>query len=385
MSRVRSVTVVSADIGHPTSGQSRFAINIARGLRRRGLSVAMVGAEVLSDAGRLLESEGIPAYSLGKKSTSHLYRAKLLTTSSKVGRKLAELARSKADADWFVALSDSAVSMASFLPGSRRAYICNGDLSLLFLNPRFYREGGWVKSLLSRRSSKFVLQNARYASQFDLLLANSEFTRGFMSYLYRLPFTGVVYPPVDQAVFRPTEGQDRVPYLIAVARNQAEEGLDLLERVARRARLFVVGGAEVPGAMNLGVVPDERLAELLSQARATVFPVVAEFFGYAVAESLACGTPVVCLNGGGPAEMISSSKAGLVARTAQDFVSESLHRFNEEPTRELRALARRGGARYSIEESADSLIHAMEEWIAPSSDTSTPITTMEPARANPAP
>lgn len=316
---------------------------------------------MVADASRLLQSEGIRVFSLGKGATTPLYRARLLTTSSTIGKELSELAWAEAKADWYVALSDSAISMASYLPGGRSAFICNGDLSLLFLNPRFYSEGGWIKRILARRSSRFVLQNATYASRFNLLLANSEFTRQFMSYLYRLPFRGVVYPPVDLAVFRPSSAPEGEPYLIALARNQAEEGLDLLERVARRARLYVVGGAEVPGARNLGVVSDERLALLLSQARATVFPVIAEFFGYAVAESLACGTPVVCFDNGGPAEMVSTSHAGSVVRSRQEFEAESLRRFNTVPSEGVRACAREAGALYSIDASADSLLRALED------------------------
>ncbi|MDO2187309.1 glycosyltransferase, partial [Escherichia coli] len=43
----------------------------------------------------------------------------------------------------------------------------------------------------------------------------------------------------------------------------------------------------------LGYLPDERVAELMSGARALVFPSIYEGFGLPVLEAMASGTPVL--------------------------------------------------------------------------------------------
>lgn len=366
MFRPHEITVISADIGHQTSGQSRFAINVARGLHRAGVEVNVVGAQILPYAENLLKSEGIRSFSIGKDTTRAWFQARLLTPSSSVGRELASLAVEQTHSDWYVVLSDSALPSVEQLKPAKTAYICNGDLSLMFLNERFYGYAGLVKSILSRKMASFIRKNAQHASRFDVLLANSEFTREFMSYLYRLPFDGVVYPPVDLDVFCPTSRTSDSRYVVALARNLTEEGVDLLEEVAETIPLRIVGGASIPGAANLGVVPDSTLVETLSGALVTLFPVVSEFFGYAVAESLACGTPVVCYDCCGPAELVSDGKTGYVARSRYQLHSRILDLFESGVSQEMRMNARMSAARFSIDESAKVLLDSLKRSVGTS-------------------
>jgi glycosyltransferase involved in cell wall biosynthesis len=65
----------------------------------------------------------------------------------------------------------------------------------------------------------------------------------------------------------------------------------------------------------LGPVDDDRtLAALYSRADLTVMPSLEEAFGKVAMESMACGTPVVCFDGSGPADIVDHRVNGYLAR-----------------------------------------------------------------------
>ncbi|WP_052195556.1 glycosyltransferase family 4 protein [Deinococcus radiopugnans] len=65
----------------------------------------------------------------------------------------------------------------------------------------------------------------------------------------------------------------------------------------------------------LGPVDDDRtLASLYSGADLTVMPSLEEAFGKVAMESMACGTPVVCFDGSGPADIVDHRLNGYLAR-----------------------------------------------------------------------
>ncbi|MGH2727683.1 MAG: glycosyltransferase, partial [Actinomycetota bacterium] len=58
-------------------------------------------------------------------------------------------------------------------------------------------------------------------------------------------------------------------------------------------------------AVAMGVGTFEELVDLYGRAWVTVLPSSHEAFGLVLVESLACGTPVVTLSGGPPAELVT--------------------------------------------------------------------------------
>jgi len=349
-------TIISADIGHRTSGQSRFAVNLARGLRSAGSEVTVVAAQILPNACSTLAEAGVRTRTLGEVTTTTLAKARLMSRFSRVGEELAELAKQETRTDWFVALSDSAVSASVALGRENSIYISNGDLALMFLSPSFYATSGAGRWLLSRDAASIILRNAKHAAEFRLRLANSEFCRNFMSYLYNLPFQGVIYPPVDTDAFKST-GEPRQASVVALARNRNEPGFPLLEKLAKVANLTVIGGAKIGGARNLGEVEDSVLIHELSRAYVTACPGISEFFGYLAAESLACGTPVVAFDACGPAELVKRGNAGWLAAGDSEFLSLVHSAALTPPSPELQSAARESAAELSLRASADRLMY----------------------------
>jgi len=349
------ITFLAADVGNPTSGQSRFLINLALGVRRTGAEVGVAASHLSAASQEGLEGAGIRTAHLKEVAERPLAQARLMAPGSRLGQRVGALAARELPADWFVVLSDAIVDAIETLPARRAVYVCNGDLSLMFLSPSFYRTHPTSKRWLSRGMATYIRRNAARARRYELLLGNCEFTRNFMSYLYGVPFAGSVYPPVDLDRFRPGPIAEP-PYVLAVARNLNEQGLEVLEEIASSVPVRIVGGARVPGTEALGIIGDEAFARLYAGARFCVAPVVSELFGYAVAESLASGTPVLAFDCAGPAEQIRHGENGWLARSPSEFVGLARRLFIDGYATGMRAAARASAARFGLDAGARKLL-----------------------------
>lgn len=359
------IGLLGAGVGGRTSGQSRFLMNLAVGLRRASAEVAVTAASIRPEARAVFEGSGITATDLGERPDRASAQAKLVASSSRLGRRIARAALEGGPCDWYVVIADGLLDAIEVLPPSRSAYLSQGDLSLMFLSPPFYRTHPLAKRWVARDLARAVLQNAQRARRFRVLLANSEFTRHVMSYLYGVTFQDRIYPPVDLERFRPSSSPPG-RYAVAVARNVNEQGLELLRELAQELPIHVVGGASVEGTADLGEVSDEQMARELAGATVTLAPVVSELFGYSVAESLACGTPVLAFDCGGPSEQVRPGWNGWLARSPAEFVAMARAAFSSGYPSEWHQHARESATKFGLQVSAERLLEALRQ-AAPSS------------------
>jgi glycosyltransferase involved in cell wall biosynthesis len=94
----------------------------------------------------------------------------------------------------------------------------------------------------------------------------------------------------------------------------------LNENLSERIKFIDFGGAVSTGflhgfrSISLGHISDPRqLSVLYSAADCVVVPSMVESFGQVAAESLSCGTPVVCFDTSGLKDIVFHQKTGLVA------------------------------------------------------------------------
>ncbi|CAA2160597.1 GDP-mannose-dependent alpha-(1-2)-phosphatidylinositol mannosyltransferase [Methylobacterium brachiatum] len=148
-------------------------------------------------------------------------------------------------------------------------------------------------------------------------------------------------------------GSDGKPYFICVGTIEPRKNLRtviaamryLRAAEVRDLRMVVVGqagwsvtadgltdlaGADAARITFLGRVPDENLWDLYSGAVCTVFPSLAEGFGFPIVESFSCGTPVVTSNGSSMAE-IAGSGALLVDPSDAVAVAAAVERLVTDP------------------------------------------------------
>ena len=315
------VNILTYSISETTSGQARFAKSLAIGLQKAGTETGVISVWANRESLLSLTLCNVRATSLRLGVPTRLERELEILRPKSMNESLASRVDDSESVDWNIVLSDEIVGVADCLsPHINKVYICNGDMMLLFFNDAFYTGGRFVRALASATAPLNIRSHARSASKYDLRMANSEFTRHFMSYLYGIPFSGVCYPPVDLSQFRPRGLKSSPRFALSLMRNQNEQGIELMNRLAQRVPLKIVGDATVPGATSLGKVIDSHLADLYSQASVVVTPNVSEFFGYSVAEALASGTPVIAHACCGPNELIQDGVNGWVAHDSKELV-----------------------------------------------------------------
>ncbi|PWU03488.1 MAG: UDP-glucose--tetrahydrobiopterin glucosyltransferase [Terriglobia bacterium] len=175
---------------------------------------------------------------------------------------------------------------------------------------------------------------------------------------------------VDIHQFRFSSDPDRM--LIWVARISPEKGLEDALRAAQMAGvpLHVCGKvqdsaywektwrAAAPGELVYhGLLSHERLAALLGRAQAMlVTPKWVEAFGLVVLEALACGTPVIAYDRGGPPEILAGADCGFIVPPGDvGAMAAAISRIGEI----RRADARRRAEVFSIE----AMAVRVEGWI----------------------
>jgi glycosyltransferase involved in cell wall biosynthesis len=223
------------------------------------------------------------------------------------------------------------------------------------LMPFYVRDRAWPVRLAARAALPLHdrLQR-RLRARADVALASSEFSSA------RLPEPApVLYPPVDTERF--TGRGDPNGHVVAVARLVAHKRIDVLVEAmrGRRERLVVVGtGPELarlrrdaPANVEFtGQVDDDRLAAILSGARALVHP-TAEEFGIVMAEALASGVPVIAPQAGGALEIVEDGRTGhLLAQVTPDTISDALDNLGFDP-----AACREGAQRFGQDRFLDEL------------------------------
>jgi glycosyltransferase involved in cell wall biosynthesis len=148
----------------------------------------------------------------------------------------------------------------------------------------------------------------------------------------------LIYPPVEIERFRPAT--QRRDYYITVSRLVPHKRIDLLVQAFSRLGLplIVVGdGPELPRLKAMakpnvqlpGYLPDERTAELLSEARGFVCA-AEEDFGIAIVEAQAAGCPVLAYGRGGALESVHDGVTGLFfEKQTVDCLGEAVAKFEK--------------------------------------------------------
>jgi glycosyltransferase involved in cell wall biosynthesis len=144
-----------------------------------------------------------------------------------------------------------------------------------------------------------------------------------------LPYAGVVYNGIDVAAypFRP----DKEDFLLFLGRAHPDKGVLQAVLAAREAALPLVLAVKIasreeeehwenevlpvlpPDAVVLGEIGDEEKLNVLSRARAVLFPIDwDEPFGLVMTEAMACGTPVIATPRGSVPEIVVDGETGFI-------------------------------------------------------------------------
>ncbi|MCX7895232.1 MAG: glycosyltransferase [Thermoanaerobaculum sp.] len=174
---------------------------------------------------------------------------------------------------------------------------------------------GWVKRRLAYLRLWDVVSSARV----DHFVANSQLVARRIRHYFRRD-AEVIPPPVDTEFFTPGNGKGKHLLMVAalVPYKRVEVGIAVAKALRRELRIVGEGhlrrhlARSCPEQVTfLGRVSDERLRDEYRQAALLLVPNV-EDFGMATVEALACGTPVVGLEGSGTADIVVDGEHGLL-------------------------------------------------------------------------
>ncbi len=198
-----------------------------------------------------------------------------------------------------------------------------------FAYPRIF------KSLVPPLLSYLRIWDRQAAVRVDEFIAISDFVRQRISKYYRRD-AHVIYPPVQISRFYLAGRIDE--YYLMVGRLVTYKRFDAAVRVFTELGwpLKIVGtGVEYvrlkriagPNIEFLGLVSDDRLADLYAHARAVVFP-QEEDFGIVPLEAMASGRPVIAYRGGGAIETIIKETGVFFDEQTDESLRNALLQFD---------------------------------------------------------
>lgn len=178
---------------------------------------------------------------------------------------------------------------------------------------------------------------ARYV---DYVFANSQFSRALTvaTYSYNPRDVGICYPGVDTTRFVPDiHGRKKFFQFVACSRLTRFKNIDrVLKAFALIPRddvtLQIIGDGEeydsltdLSRALGLSTrvafrrtVSDAEMIQTLQESVGLIHAAEEEPFGLAPVEAMACGTPVIAIQGGGPAETIVHHATGYLCPDASE-------------------------------------------------------------------
>ena len=183
----------------------------------------------------------------------------------------------------------------------------------------------------------------------DRVIAVSYSTKLSLERTFGIRKIDVIYNGVNTDAFEPK----RVPIpdelrkkirLLFVGNLSKRKGADMLPQIIKclgeRYILFYTGGAQsgelakLANAISLGKIPRGKLPDVYNMCDIFLFPSRLEGFGYAVAEAMACGKPVVCTNGSSLPELVVDRKGGyLCEQDNVDVFAEKIRTLAADPER----------------------------------------------------
>ncbi len=126
----------------------------------------------------------------------------------------------------------------------------------------------------------------------------------------------IFYPRCEQSPPKPDK-----PIFIYVGRLAVEKNIEAFLSLDLPGEKWVAGEgpleanlkARYPAVNWIGVLPQDKLAEVYSQADVFVFPSLTDTFGLVMVEAMACGLPVAAYPVAGPIDVVGTSRAGVLS------------------------------------------------------------------------
>jgi glycosyltransferase involved in cell wall biosynthesis len=233
----------------------------------------------------------------------------------------------RGDAPYDLVISSTA-GYAKGFPVKGRYHIsyCHSPLryawELDYLKDLPFSPASFVKGSFRRPAAEvFQRWDKRAADGVNIFVANSSFIREkIRSYYDRDAY--IIYPPVEDSVFRPLRADTEQNYYLMAGRllyykrfdigirafNELKLPLKIMGTGPEEKKLRAIANSQF--VQFISPVSDAALRDLYAGAKAFIFPQI-EDFGIVAAEAQSCGTPVIAYPRGGACEIIRHGETGM--------------------------------------------------------------------------
>lgn len=177
----------------------------------------------------------------------------------------------------------------------------------------------------------------------DYLIANSKYTRDRIEKYYRRE-SKVIYPPVNHGTrnmeHKTEDNLSDKKYFLIVSRLSAYKKIDCVIEAFNKLELplIIIGEGKERKHLKsianknikiLGWIPDEKVSQYYSNARAFIFPTVDDF-GIAPVEAMMHGVPVLAIRKGGAKEIVEEGINGeFFDAQIPEIIADCVRRFME--------------------------------------------------------
>lgn len=304
------------------SGLTVSFIEYCQALKKLGNEIIVFGLFADENIKETLNKMGIQIH-LASAKRPVFYNLRMITYSKSLAKKLGKIIHSSDLADAYIVYADEAIRLIEFANSKIWVYIFQGDWSLLYLNKSFVRMHKVISRIMSLSFSHSIRKHGSWIEHYKIIASNSDFAGSLGSFIYELPITRTVYPPLQARLEKllPMSAMDKKAYFVVILRNEFDGGFHLISKIAHIFNIKVIGGGSVKGCENLGFLPPDVFDSTVKFALATLAPVNNEYFGRGIIESMALGTPVIAFNNSGAREILSGFNCGWLATDESDFVN----------------------------------------------------------------
>jgi glycosyltransferase involved in cell wall biosynthesis len=174
----------------------------------------------------------------------------------------------------------------------------------------------------------------------NIIAACSQTTAMLLHTMYGVKPQKVIYPPVNTRQFKICKVEKRNQVLVYLGSYGGDTDASLVRKICtilqdRGFDILVLGSNDLAKKnlqtgikiQHLSNLTDEELARIYSETSLTICPQEWEMFGYTVAESVSCGTPVLAFNCSGPGEILSHVNIGFLADNEEQLLKQ-IESFN---------------------------------------------------------
>lgn len=214
-------------------------------------------------------------------------------------------------------------------PGQTRIHLAHGFHRGAFgLPPRGSFSDNRFVEMLQKANRLSVRRNERQAlDQMDILVVNSEFTKGMIEHYMNTTVDRIIHPPVTTSDYYDARPNDEQFYLYLGRLDEVKgvrqivKAFDKLPyqlRVAGEGALKKELESQAGSNVNLlGYVSEIKKRELMANCQGFIQNSIIEDFGITTVEAMASGAPVIAVNHQNNPNLVTERETGILFESSQ--------------------------------------------------------------------